>query len=76
MWVQSPLINDLLTNSAQATNRMLSAEDVSSAVIKQLVRRNSGQVVIPRWMGIASMVRGLPAWVQELVRDHYSRRIT
>jgi hypothetical protein len=76
MWVQSPLIKHLLADSAQTKNRILSADDVSSAVIKQLVRGNSGQVLIPRWMGIASMVRGLPAWVQEMVRDHYSRRIT
>jgi hypothetical protein len=76
MWVQTPLINDLLTDSAQKRNGMLSAEDVSSAVVKQLVRGNGGQVVIPWWLGIGSMVRGLPMWLQEVVRDRYSRRVT
>ncbi|KAL2843456.1 hypothetical protein BJX68DRAFT_270187 [Aspergillus pseudodeflectus] len=76
MWVQTPLINDLLTDSAQTRNGMLSAGDISSAVVKQLVRGNGGQVVIPWWLGIGSMVRGLPMWLQEMVRDRYSRRIT
>jgi hypothetical protein len=76
MWVQTPLINDLLTDSARTSNGMLSVEEVSSAVVNQLERGNGGQVMIPWWLGIASLVRGLPIWLQEMVRDRYSRRIT
>ncbi|KAJ0419577.1 hypothetical protein BJY00DRAFT_313959 [Aspergillus carlsbadensis] len=71
--VQTPLVNDLRTDSAQTRNFVLSADDVSRAVVRQLVRGNGGQVVVPRWLGVASMVRGLPGWLQEMVRDRYSR---
>ncbi|KAL3489579.1 hypothetical protein BJX62DRAFT_226495 [Aspergillus germanicus] len=75
MWVQTPMINDLLTNSAQTKNLIITPERVSSAVIKQLMRGVGGQVMVPGWLGIASLVRGLPNWLQELVRDRYSRRV-
>jgi hypothetical protein len=54
----------------------MSVEDVSRAVIKQLVRGNSGQVINAGWLGVALILRGLPIWLQELLRNRFTWRIT
>ena len=51
----------------------MTPEKVSQAVVKQLVNGNGGQVVVPSSHGFASMIRGLPNWIQELLRDNASQ---
>ncbi len=50
----------------------MTPEKVSQAVVKQLVSQNSGQVVVPSSHGAASLLRGLPNWIQDRLRDHAS----
>lgn len=73
MWVQTPMINDLAQYRSQFGQPIMTPEKVSQAVMKQLVNGNGGQVVVPSSQGLAAMIRGLPNWIQERLRDRASQ---
>ncbi|KAH7024635.1 uncharacterized protein B0I36DRAFT_366564 [Microdochium trichocladiopsis] len=50
--------------------RMLTSQQVSDAVLEQVVqRRKGGQVFVPSSAWYLSMLRAWPNWVQEVIRD-------
>lgn len=51
---------------------ILEVEDVSKVIVKHVLSGNSGQVIIPDRIGIASYIRALPNWTQEWVRNFIS----
>lgn len=63
-WVRTPMIDTILKAGKHWAQPVMGPEEVSSAVIKQLVSGNGGQVVLPNSLGLASLVRGLPNWLQ------------
>ncbi|GMF73078.1 unnamed protein product [Aspergillus oryzae] len=73
LWVQTPMINDLAQYRSQFGQPIMTPEKVSQAVMKQLVNGNGGQVVVPSSQGLAAMIRGLPNWIQERLRDRASQ---
>lgn len=54
---------------AGTLGRYVEAEDVAGAVVRQLTSGYAAQVHVPRSLGWTSIVRGLPVWMQERVRD-------
>jgi hypothetical protein len=48
---------------------LLKVEDVSDAIVKQVLSASSGSLVLPGWQAIAKGVRALPSWLQEWIRD-------
>ncbi|KAL3444231.1 hypothetical protein BJX65DRAFT_320012 [Aspergillus insuetus] len=73
LWVQTPMIGGLVENQSRFGQPIMTPDKVSQAVIRQLVKGNGGQVVVPSSLGIAAMVRGLPSWIQERLRDRQSQ---
>ncbi|OGM48815.1 short-chain dehydrogenases/reductase [Aspergillus bombycis] len=73
LWVQTPMISDLTQHRSQFGQPIMTPEKVSQAVVKQLVNGNGGQVVLPSSHSFASMLRGLPNWIQERLRDNASQ---
>jgi short-subunit dehydrogenase len=73
LWVQTPMIGDLVENQSRFGQPIMTPDKVSQAVIRQLVKGNGGQVVVPSSLGFAAMVRGLPSWIQERLRDRQSQ---
>ncbi|KAE8316510.1 hypothetical protein BDV41DRAFT_562138 [Aspergillus transmontanensis] len=73
LWVQTPMINVLAQHRSQFGQPIMTPEKVSQAVLTQLVNGNGGQVVVPSSQGLAAMIRGLPNWIQERLRDHASQ---
>ncbi|CEL03925.1 Putative Hydroxysteroid 17-beta dehydrogenase 11 [Aspergillus calidoustus] len=73
LWVQTPMIGDLVENRARFGQPIMTPDRVSKAVIQQLVKGNGGQVIVPSSHGFASMLRGLPSWIQERLRDRQSQ---
>lgn len=67
------MINDLAQYRSQFGQPIMTPEKVSQAVMKQLVNGNGGQVVVPSSQGLAAMIRGLPNWIQERLRDRSSQ---
>ncbi|KAF9773330.1 hypothetical protein IL306_008885 [Fusarium sp. DS 682] len=66
-WVNTPMIEPIL--KAGTLGRYVETEDVAGAVVRQLTSGYAAQVPVPRSLGWTSMVRGLPVWMQERVRD-------
>ncbi|KAG4269902.1 hypothetical protein FPRO06_06261 [Fusarium proliferatum] len=66
-WVNTPMIEAIL--KAGTLGRYVEAEDVAGAVVTQLTSGYAAQVPVPRSLGWTSIVRGLPVWMQERVRD-------
>lgn len=51
---------------------LLAPEDVSAAVVKQIISQSSGQVILPASHTGLSLIRGLPHWLQESIRGYGS----
>lgn len=64
---------DLLIGTEKFREATIEPEDVARAVVKQLLSGNSGQVVIPGWMGLLTGYRGWPHWGQEVANMMLSR---
>ncbi|KAF9894115.1 hypothetical protein FE257_009088 [Aspergillus nanangensis] len=73
LWVQTPMIQELSEHRTQFRQPIMTPDKVSQAVVKQLVRGNGGQVVVPASHGLVSLLRGWPSWIQERLRDHASQ---
>lgn len=54
---------------------VLEPHEISSAVIRQIVSGNGGQVVIPGSYGLTALVRAYPNWIQEWIRNTASEKI-
>ncbi|KAK0117713.1 hypothetical protein ONS95_012042 [Cadophora gregata] len=73
-WIRTPLI-EKLTSNPKFSDPVLEAEDVSSAIVAQVVSGRSGQLVLPRSMNAATTIRGWPSWLQILVRNILADRL-
>jgi hypothetical protein len=51
---------------------VLEIEDVSRVIVEHILRGDSGQVFIPDHINGAGILRALPNWVQEYIRNFIS----
>lgn len=73
LWVRTPLITALVEAGKKFRQPILEPEDVSKAVLKQILTQSSGQVIIPSKNTYYSLIRALPNWSQEFLRGIGSR---
>lgn len=69
IYVRTPLVASYAESLKQTKATQIEPQTVANAVVKQILSKKSGQIVLPGWMGILSGLRGRSAWVQELIRD-------
>jgi hypothetical protein len=48
---------------------ILEVAEVGDAIVKHVLKGNSGQLIIPKSISNAGLVRALPNWIQELIRN-------
>ncbi|KAK8120202.1 Dehydrogenase RED2 [Apiospora kogelbergensis] len=75
-WVRTPLIEEGILRSGQnpkILDSMLMPEDVAKVIVGQIVSRRGAQLFIPGAAAPISWLKGLPNWVQELVRDAFGK---
>lgn len=72
MWVRTPMIKVLTDNESHFRQPIMTPQVVSNAICKQILKQRSGQIILPVNQSIASMVRGMPHWMQESVRSFVS----
>ncbi|WKT47302.1 Short-chain dehydrogenase/reductase SDR [Fusarium oxysporum f. sp. vasinfectum] len=70
-WVKTPLIADLIAKG-KMKDTTISAESVADSVVNQLYTGYGAQVVVPNSSAWTSMIRGIPGWIQEGLRDKVS----
>ena len=67
-WVATPMVQLLIDAGKHFKQPIMTPDQISSAVVKQVVTQRSGQAIVPKYLSIAAGIRGLPTWVQEKVR--------
>lgn len=68
MWVKTPLTH-VFNNLDHFLANQLEPEQVSDAVVKQVLTGRSAQLCIPSSLGFSAVLRALPNWLQEKMRD-------
>ncbi|CAG8981816.1 hypothetical protein HYALB_00013845 [Hymenoscyphus albidus] len=74
-WVRTPLVAPLEKLSKDFPKVILNAQDVADKIVAQVASGYGGQIVMPRQLAIASILRGLPTWMQERVRGRQRSQI-
>lgn len=69
LWANTSLVSDWESELKRSKTPLLSAEVVGNLIVKQVLSGRSGQVFVPPILAPASLVKGLPHWVGEYVRD-------
>jgi len=75
-WVRTPLIEEGILRSGQdpkILESMLMPEEVAKVIVRQIVDRRGAQLFIPSAAAPISWLKGLPNWIQELVRDMFGK---
>ena len=72
-WVRTPMIDVLTRAGNEFKQRVLTPDDVSKAVVHQVVSQTSAQVILPSSHVGLVLLRALPTWLQELVRSALSK---
>ncbi|KAJ9632905.1 uncharacterized protein PV06_07916 [Exophiala oligosperma] len=73
LWTRTPMVEALEKQGAKFGNNILKPEDVSGAVVKQIVSGSSGQIVLPANHQHLARLRAYPIWLQEFVRNQPSK---
>lgn len=68
LWVKTPLTT-VFKNMDSFFGRQLEPEEVSKAILDQILSGKGGQVMIPSSLTTAGLIRALPNWIQEIIRD-------
>ena len=74
-WVRTPLIQPFEKELDAAGAPIIEPQTVADAVVKQVAGARGGQVYLPASVGLVSILRGLPNWVQEGFRATTSRAV-
>ncbi|CAI7654401.1 unnamed protein product [Penicillium pancosmium] len=72
-WVRTPMIDDMIKAGHKFSEPVMSTKEVSSAIVKQITSQNGGQLIVPSSHGRVTLLRALPCWYQEMVRDGASK---
>ena len=52
---------------------VLEPETVAEAVVQQILKGESAQIILPARLGMISSVRGWPSWLQEGLRNSVAK---
>ena len=67
-WVRTAMIQQLSDAGSAFKMPIMGPEVVSRAIVKQIVGKKSGQVILPARMTGLSLLRAAPGWLQEIGR--------
>jgi all-trans-retinol dehydrogenase (NAD+) len=68
-WVRTPLLKPVEKELKQRGSVMIEPEEVADKVLARILSCRGGQVHLPEGAAQASILRGVPNWVQEWLRD-------
>lgn len=69
MWVATNMTAKYADRIEKSQGPMMSAQAVADSVLKQIYSRKGGHVFVPDRTSWISAIRGLPSWMQEMMRD-------
>lgn len=68
IWVRTALTAQLY-DSGKFKELTIMPETVSDAVVNQVLKGESAQLILPNRLNVAAGIRGWPSWMQEGVRN-------
>lgn len=68
-WVKTRLVGPLENDLKKAGAPVLEIDQVAGRIVKQIEDGRSGQLIIPGSQTAGTIIRALPNWTQELIRD-------
>jgi len=74
LWIRTPLIEPL-TSHPDFKDPVLEPEEVTGAIVKQVLSGKSAQIILPENLGRLRGVRGWPTWLQALVWKSQGRTL-
>lgn len=74
-WARTPLIAPVEEELRRGGAAISAPSEIADAVVKSILSCRGGQLCLPDRRGTVSVLRGLPNWVQEQVRDGVSQTI-
>ena len=72
-FVRTNLLSDFSDRLDRAGIKFMTTDVIGEAVVRQIKSKRGGQLVLPSSGAGASAVRGLPTWIQEVIRDAIGR---
>lgn len=76
MWVDTNMTKDRQEAIERSSgNKMVKPEDVAQVVTDQISSCRGAQLIIPPRVTWLSAAKGLPNWLQELIRDSIAKRL-
>lgn len=70
-WIRTPLIREL-TAHPKFKDPVLEPEEVTTAIVEQVLSGRGGQLVLPARMSFLSGIRGWPLWMSDGLRNKAS----
>ncbi|KAH7393047.1 dehydrogenase/reductase SDR family member 8 precursor [Pyrenochaeta sp. MPI-SDFR-AT-0127] len=74
-WVRTPLLKPVEKDLEKEGSVITEPTAVADKVVERIERCTGGQVYLPSTIAKVSLLRGLPNWLQESVRDGVSKTI-
>ncbi|ODM18246.1 hypothetical protein SI65_06117 [Aspergillus cristatus] len=75
LWVHTPLIRNLIDAGGSFDQPIMDTGVVSGAVVKQIIAKKSGSVILPASVSFATLIRSFPSWLQEWLRSKFSAKV-
>ncbi|KAH6678643.1 hypothetical protein B0J14DRAFT_625178 [Halenospora varia] len=73
-WSRTPLLEEIYSKPKWHES-MLEPEVVAQAVVRQVLSGQSGVIIIPKALGMVSVLRALPFWLQIPVRNAFKNTL-
>ena len=74
-WVRTPLLGPVEQELKQQGTVTIKPTRVADVIVERILSCSGGQIFLPSGASKASMLRGLPNWVQESVRSRTSKTV-
>ncbi|KAF2422765.1 NAD(P)-binding protein [Tothia fuscella] len=68
-WVRTSLVGGYESHLEKTQGKLMKPEHIAKRIVDQIVSCRGGQIVMPKRLAVAAGIRGLPNWLQELIRD-------
>lgn len=75
LWVRTPLIRNLTDAGDSFDQPIMDTGIVSGAVVKHILERKSGSIILPASSSVATFIRSFPSWLQEWLRSSFSLKV-
>ncbi len=73
-WIRTPLIEPLIA-MPEFKDPVLEMDEVTTAVVKQVMSGRSGQLILPEQLNLLTTIRAWPAWMQCAIRNRIAHVI-